>query len=284
MANPFRPFVVEAQRLTDLMGSGVPVPAEQLADYSGDQRRLDFLRDLVARVAVLAYCYDSLCRLCDVLNAWEDRTHALPPEPGSPYTRVIPPEFTIEREQRLVEVDAHTALLYYEITSLVWMLRQLHIVVPEDSEVYYLVKIRDRFISHVQLSGVARRADHGYLLPQRGFLRRDVVSLNAWGPDDLRALGDHALEIGSAEWSQQRRRNEDLVLSSKRNKDWTPEERQGLLAAGVRECDLELAIQQLADILSKRALPIVQKHTQRMVDVYGWTRMSEWGLGARSEP
>lgn len=97
------------------------------------------------------------------------------------------------------EVDGLTSLVYYEVTSIVGMLRQLCIGLHNRQEVKFLVKVRDRFLSHVQLSGVRRGAGRGWTLPEAGYLHRDVVALNSWSAEDLRALGPNAAAIGSGE-------------------------------------------------------------------------------------
>lgn len=159
------------------------------------------------------------------------------------------------------------------------MLDQLGVSADTGSELRYLVKVRDRFFSHVQLTGLARGPDHGWSQPERGFLRRDVVSHSAWSFEDLRVLGRRALSIGSPEWREQRQQNEALVLSRKRGEDLTRDELQGPMAAGVRECDVELAISQLAELLRGNVLAIVERQTRHMIDEFGWERPSEWAAG-----
>jgi hypothetical protein len=155
------------------------------------------------------------------------------------------------------------------------MLHQLDVAIDPAPEVQYLVKIRDRFLSHVQLSGVARGPDHGWHMPERGFLQKDVVSLNTWSGEKLRALGEHALQIGSPAWEEQQRRNEQLVLSKRRNESFTQDELLDLIAASVRECRLELALQQFGELLQYSVLPIIEQETCRAIEVFGYERWSE---------
>ncbi len=272
MPNPLSSFVSEGRRLTDLVRSSDPLPEPQLVDFKTNQKRLEFLRDLIARVGVLAHCYDAICGLTERWNDLQARIHALPNEPGQPNTRTIPDELVGEEERWRVEVDAFTSLIYYEVTSIVGMLRQLSIVIDVALEVQFLVKVRDRFLSHVQLSGVMRGSRHAFSVPMRGFLERDVVALSSWFSEDLRALGKRALQLGSPAWEEQRRRNEELVLSKKGNEDFTQDELVGLMAAGVRECELELALHQLAELLNMQVVPLIVSEADKAILEFQWER------------
>ena len=272
--NPLGRFVAEGRTLTDLYGSADPIADDQLTTYMVIQKRIAFLRDLISRVAIIAYCYDQLIRLAEAINDLHVRRAALPPTPERPNTQIIPPEMSEEEEQRLVEADAFTSLIYYEVTSLVGMLLQLGVTVTRQSELQYLVKVRDRFLSHGQLSGLARSADRGWVLPDRGFLRRDAVSLSVWSSTDLRALGNMALIVGSPAWTARRQANETLVLSSKRSEKFTEKDLQSLAAAGVRECDVELALHQLGGVLTSDVLPIIDAETNLLIEGFGWGRWS----------
>lgn len=272
MPNPLGRFISEGQRLTNLVKSSDPVPDPLLADFRTNQKRIEFLRDLLARAGVLAHCYDAICSLTERWKDLQARIQALPTDPGRPSVRTIPHELVDEEERWLVEVDAFTSLIYYEVTSIVGMLRQLAIEIDVAPEVQFLVKVRDRFLSHVQLSGVARGLGRGWRMPERGLLERDIVALSSWSAEDLRALGGRALEIGSPAWEEQRRRNEQLVLSKKRNEDFTQDDHVGLMAAGVRECQIELALHQLADLLNERVVPLVVAESDRAIREFQWER------------
>lgn len=269
MPNPLTTFVADADRLLELVQAGSPSD-EQLTDFIDNQRKIDFLRDIVGRARVLRQSYDCLERLSDRLRELDARLEALPE--SRPGVRPIPPEYMEEREQWLAEVDCFTSLIYYEITSIVHMLRQLGITIAEGSEVHFLVKLRDRFLSHVQLAGVRRGQRGGWSLPERGQLSRDVVALHSWTSEELRALGPKALEIGSPEWEAQRHANAQLVVSRKRNEEFTTAELDGLSAAGVRECDLEAALNQLSEVLRERLFPVIVRETDRAIQIFGFER------------
>jgi hypothetical protein len=269
MTNPLTTFVAETDRLLDLIRAETPSD-EQLASFIDNQRKLDFLRDIVGRARVLRQSYDCLDRLTARFREMDARLDALPE--SRPGIRPVPPEYFDEREQWLAEVDCFTSLIYYEITSIVQMLRQLSITISDRSEVHFLVKLRDRFLSHVQLAGVRRGQRGGWSLPERGQLARDIVALHSWSSEDLRALGPKALDIGSSEWEAQRRSNEQLIVSRKRNEDLTREELDGLYAAGVRECNLEVALSQLSQILWDSVLPLVVRETDRAMQDFRFER------------
>lgn len=275
MSNPLSQFVSDADRALDVVRSAGPVADARLLAFLENQRRLGFLRDLVGRARILAYCYESLWNLAERCREFQARLKQLPPERPDSNVRTIPPEWVEEEERWLVEVDALTSLVYYEVTSIVGMLRQLNITLDGHPEVRFLVKVRDRFLSHVQLSGVRRGQGRGWSLPESGYLDRDVVALNSWSSEDIRSLGPHALTIGSSEWEAQRRANEELVLSGKRNEDLTQQELAGLFAAGVRECDLKSVLPQLADLLAIRLMPLIVAESDRAIREFGFERWPE---------
>jgi len=272
MANPLRQFVVEADRVLDLARAAGTIPDQQLVSFMESQRRLGFLRDLVGRARVLAHCYESLWALADRCREFQRRLRDLQPDHPGSNVRTVPQAWIEEEEHWLEEVDALTSLVYYEVASMISMLRQLGIGFGGYQEVKFLVKIRDRFLSHVQVAGVRKGQGAGWSLPEVGYLHRDVVALNSWSAEDLRALGPHAVAIGSPEWQAQRAINERLVLSGKRNEDFSPQELAGLKAAGVRECDLELVQQQLASLLSSALMPLLNAEAERAISEFGFER------------
>ena len=270
--NKFQAFARQADSLLDLARAAIRVPDAELPGFIENQRRIWFLRDLSGRIRVLGRCYETLHRLSDQMRSIQEEYDTLPRDDPDSMWRTIPEELLFEENECLVQVDAYTSLIYYEVTSVVHILRQLGISIENASEVRYLVKIRDRFFSHVQLSGVRRGKAEGWALPDAGYLRRDVVKLSSWSPEDQRFLGPLALEIGSTEWHERRRENKALVLSSKRNEEFTPDELGHLLAAGVRECDLVAVHNQLGELLLSDLLSIVVAESDRSVSEFGYVR------------
>ena len=64
-----------------------------------------------------------------------------------------------------------------------------------------------------------------------------------------------------------------LILSRKRNEDFTQEDIINLLDAGVRECDLEKALRQLGIILVEHVLPIIQSESDKAVTSFKFKRL-----------
>jgi hypothetical protein len=272
MTNPLTEFVSKGRNLTDLGGSAMPVPDDKLRDFIVNRKRLEFLKDLIERVSVVAYCYDSILSLTDRWKSTRERMNSAPSHPKNPGIRPIPLELIEEQEGLLIEADIFTSLIYYEVVSIVDMLRQMDVCIEPQSELHYLVKIRDRFLSHNRLNGVIRSAYRGLSVPEHGPLQRDMFSLNAWSSEDLRALGDRALNIGSPSWIELRKKNEKLILSSKRNDQFSRDEIVDLMAAGARECQLELALLQLSRMLDSELIPIIIQETKIAIENYEWER------------
>jgi len=275
MSSSLREFVSVADRTLDLVRPVKAVGDPQLLLFMENKRRLEFFRDLVGRARILAYCYESLWTLTDRCREFQRRLRDLPYDPPDSHTRTMPAAWAEEEKRWLEEVDAIISLVYYEVTSIVGMLRQLDIGLDYHQEVKFLVKVRDRFFSHVQLSGVRRGQGGGWSLPATGYLKRDIVALNSWYSEDLRALGSNAVEIGSPQWKAQRRTNEQLLLSNKHNEDFTQQELVELIAAGVRECDLELVHQQLANLLTTQLMPLITAEAEQAIRDFGFERWSE---------
>jgi len=47
------------------------------------------------------------------------------------------------------------------------------------------------------------------------------------------------------------------------------------MAAGVRECRLERALQELGRLLEDRMLQVIDDETTKAIDLYGWERWPE---------
>jgi hypothetical protein len=273
MKNPFTNFGTTGKRLTDIFCKAKAIPDSQFAEFITNQKRLEFLRNLISRVEVLAYDYDSLCKLTDKIRDCDNKIYAVPTESGQPGVITTSKKLANERDQFLIEADAFISLIYYEVTSVVSMLRQLGIPLDIAPEVLFLVKVRDRFLSHVRLSGVGPKSRRGYALQENGLVRLDVVALSSWSYDEVLMLGNRSLEIGSPEWheqwdeqwDEQRERNEELILSKKKNEDFTQDDITNLMAAGVRECELELALNQLGSLLEIHVLPIIEQESDKAI-------------------
>ena len=269
MENPFVQFLARAKPLLQLAQFD-DRPQTRFAEYMANRKRQDFLQEILGRVAVVGYCHRALCDLADGWRAIETERAALPRDPENP-NRTSIPEYLVEREEEwLTRVDAHTSLVYYEVVSLLGLLRQLDIVPTEASELSYLKKVRDRFLAHQHLGGVLRGTARDWRAREGGFLEYDVVALNSWDQDQLKALGALALPIGSQPWQEQRIANESLLLSGKHSEKFSPDEWARLMAAGVRDCKLEEALRDLAVLLDASLLPVIESVAQEAVREFGW--------------
>lgn len=265
--NPLDGFVDQATTTLNLAIKG-RVEQDKLAAYGESQRRRRFLKDVVARVAIVARAFDRLDELTGTMRDINRRWDELPHVRG---TRTIPDEYVRERKKCEADVEAAVALIYYEIKSIVDMLRQLGIEVRPDSETMFLLKVRDRFLSHPQLAGACRGSRGGIGVPfdERRRLTYDMIALNSWGADEDRALGFDP-EITPADVrTTMREENEKLILSPKRNEQFTDEQINRLRYAGVRECDLEKVSIELAELLEKEFAPILARCADEAIRDFG---------------
>lgn len=269
MHHPFVRFLDQARGLLQLAQFD-DRPQSRFAEYMANRKRQDFLQEILGRVAVVGYCHNALVELSDGWHSIEAEKAALPRDPQNPSLTWIPDELARREAEWLIRVDAHTSLVYYEVSSLLGLLRQLDIMPDEDSELFYLKKVRDRFLAHQYVGGMLRGSARDWHMRDGGFLEYDVLALNSWDRDQLTALGTLALPIGSQQWQEQRLANESLLLSAKHSEKFTPEEWARLMAAGVRDCKLEEALRDLAGLLDARLLPVVQTVSEEAIRDFGW--------------
>lgn len=264
-------FVADGERLLDLGFPEAGIGDEQLDDFMVNAKRREFLRDLVERTATLVHCLHNIHRLTEEFKRRQGQIDSLPPNPNQPNVTTIPQEIVDEEDRWEKDVDIQTSYIYYETTSVVSMIRQLGISIDGSSELWYLVKVRDRFLFHGQLKGVRRGSDRGYIMPlynPRGILERSHVALDSWSSTDLRALRARALKVGSEEWEALRRKNEQLILSNIFSEKFTQVQITDLMVAGVRECRLEQALTELGHLLNTSVLPIIVKESDRAVQEF----------------
>ena len=134
----------------------------------------------------------------------------------------------------------------------------------------YLVKVRDRFLTHPRNAKVVRSPYRGHTIQDGQAMKVDIIGANQWSQIDQLALGENALVPGSQAWQDQRRTNEDLIRSSKKNEDFTLEEILKIEAAGTRECDLDVALSELSTILETKLLPLVRSLNSEAVFQNKW--------------
>lgn len=269
--NPFDQFIEDATTTLDLAIRG-RVERERLPGYGENQRHRRFLKDLVARVAIVARAFDRLDELTETFREINRRWDELPDVKG---TRTIPDVYVQERKKCELDVESAVALIYYEVKSIVDMLRQLDIEVTGDSETMFLLKVRDRFLSHPQLLGASRGSRGGIGVPfdLNRRLTYDMIALNSWPADEDRALGFDPETTPADLRIRMREENEQLVLSPKRNEQLTDDEIKRLRYAGVRECDLEKVAEELAQRLENDVRPILARHADEAIREFGMERI-----------
>lgn len=270
-------FVAKGRQLTDLIRPAVAVEDEKLTDFKINARRLEFLGDLVQRAATLVHCLHNIHRLTEEHKRRREQINSLPRDPDRPNVTPIPKEIVEEEDRWLMDVDIQTSYIYYETTSVVSMVQQLGISIDGSPELLYLVKVRDRFLFHGQLVGVRRGFNRGFSIPldnPRGLLERNHVALDSWSSEDIRALGQDALEVGSPEWAALRQQNEQMILSRTFNERFTQDQIRALMVAGVRECKLEQALTELGHLLNTSVLPIIVTESDRAVQEFKSERWS----------
>jgi hypothetical protein len=260
-------FVEEATNILNLAIRG-RVEQAKLAAYGDSQRRGRFLKDLVARVRVIARAFDRLDELTETIRQINRRWDELPHVRG---TRTIPDEYVKERKNCETDVESAVGLIYYEVKSVMDMLRQLDIKVDRESETMFLLKVRDRFLSHPQLAGASRGSRGGIGVPfdEKRRLTYDMIALNSWGADEDRALGfDPETTIADVR-GRMREENEKLILSPKRNEQFTDDEINRLRYAGVRECDLEEVSVELAELLDHELTRVLARYADDAIREFG---------------
>lgn len=265
--------VKRGQKLLDLAGDGVPA-RETLVEYKDNESRRDFAEDLVARVATISFAFERLYGLTLVHNEiWEAMEARRTQSSSNPVE--IPGDLRDREAQADVEADAMTALIYYETSSVVHMLSSFNVALPKGSELEYVVKARDRFLVHPKLKGVTRRPNRGGAIPVgEGFLQRDAVSLNTLDYD--RAAVDGLLEqMKGKDRNKERQKNEEIVRGGKWNERLSREEVTRIMAFGVREPNIERAMEELGSLLASQFLPVVEALVKEAVDKFGFENYPE---------
>lgn len=154
------------------------------------------------------------------------------------------------------------------------MLRQMGIAPDRESETMFLLKVRDRFLSHPQLAGASRGGRGGVGVPfdETRRLTYDMIALNSWSADEDRSLGFDPETTPPDVRTRMREENEKLVLSPKRNEQFTNDEITRLRYAGVRECDLETVAVELSQLLEQELMPILTAYAEGIRE-FGFVRI-----------
>jgi hypothetical protein len=100
-----------------------------------------------------------------------------------------------------------------------------------------------------------------------------MIALNSWSADEDRSLGFDPETTPPDVRTRMREENEKLVLSPKRNEQFTNDEITRLRYAGVRECDLETVAVELSQLLEQELMPILTAYAEEAIREFGFVRI-----------
>jgi hypothetical protein len=245
-SSPFWEFLQRASEALDLARTRI-VPDQLCDEFTKNAEQRNFCADLTDRVARVAFAYDRLCELTTEYHDLQRQQDQARDEHG---TYTFTTEMLKAEARWNVEVDLLTFYAYYELKSIIDILDQWGVKPESGSELEYAVKVRDRFLAHPVLCGVAPNAFRGKAIPcDGGMTRCDIASLNQWDPITRNAYLSRLRMAEPYNIDQVYAENAAIVRSKKRNESLTGEEVLRLKAFGMREPDLSLALVQLAQAL-----------------------------------
>lgn len=264
--NPFKSFLLKAD-LAMAIANHAGVDRSDIEAYAKNREELAFCGDLFDRVELLAHSYNDLLAATDLFDEMFRR------QAGAS-------EITLEELARehacWLRVDVAVSMILYETKSIVEMLKQWQITVAPTSELAYLLKVRDRFLTHPQLRRIARKGYRGGAVPLRGAgpTLRDVIGINRWDTESRRYyLSKLGLPADTPIVDQQKSlENEAVIRSARRNEQISEQEIVQIKAFGVREPDIVRAANELAVLLESQALPWIEKIHQSAIDRFKYER------------
>jgi hypothetical protein len=178
----------------------------------------------------------------------------------------IPDEVAWQTDWLALESQVLTSFVYYELTSLAHMLKALRVHIPK-GELLYLVKGRDKFLAHPVLGSRVRNAHGTLTIPQVGILHAHALNVDETDPILVDYYRAHFAAKNEADEKRLRDDNESLILSSKKNKDFSLDERLRLKAFGMREPKVDQSIHEMAMLLAVSALPEIQRIAAQPIPV-----------------
>ena len=225
----------------------------ELEAYANNTEQLRFISNLVERVRMLDYSYIRLCQLGSEMRSLPTKV-AENPEP------------TIEEmELQQLEIAVLTSFIYNETKTILDMLKNwLNFSPPKNSELHYLSKIRNFFVSHPRLGAIMRGPHLMYSMPASGPAVYDITGSATWEAGMfvyyLTRLGLNTKDTDALQ--KIAKRNEKLIRKWPRNDpdniDAKDIVRMKLL--GVRMPSLEDSFKELAKILRYRVLPRLRNY------------------------
>lgn len=151
--------------------------------YIALQGTMQFWSDLITRVELVSSCYQRLYDLTPIfqevfrnyrrkgIDLKSPFVTGFSKAKASPATRAL-------SDQAEFEANAMTALVFYELKSIVAILGQVGIKPLAGSEIEYLVNARDKILAHPQLRFLRRASPHSSSYPlYEGVVRKQVASV-----------------------------------------------------------------------------------------------------------
>lgn len=235
----------------------------ELEAYAEYTEKLRFISNLVERVRMLDYSYIRLCQLGSELRIYPEKVGENPELRGE------------QNDLSTLEISVLTSFIYNEIKTILDMLKDwLNLSPPQNSELHYLSKIRNFFVSHPRLGAIMRGPGLMHSIPAAGPAVYDITGSATWEPGMfayyLTRLG---LNTEDTEALQKiAKRNEQLIRKWPRNDPGNINEKDimRMKLLGVRMPSLEDSFKELAKILRYRVLPRLRNYgKKREVLEYG---------------
>lgn len=235
------------------------------AEYARVMEERRYLIDVLDRVEMLAFAYSRLNALSGLYRDAKGQVDAAKYVTcQEPLTCEVPDEVAWQTDYRALEAQVLVAFVYYELTSLTQLLKGLRVCIPA-GELKYLVKARDKFLAHPMFGGRVRNATGAMSIPQIGPLHAHAINAGETDPALLDYYTNSFAANNAADEARLRRENESLILSGKKNSDFSTDERLRLKAFGIREPDLDASIKEMANLLLTAALPEFQRISEQPI-------------------
>jgi hypothetical protein len=270
-SNPLTAFLEASAKLLDIAG-GENIRPEDYSAFTRNSEERNYWADLCDRVHRIAFAFDRLCELTDV-------HHEAAKEMKKRLDEADAVQLSAEMLQAdgrwHVETDVLTFYIYYELKSGTDMLKKQEIAPGGSSELEYALKARDRFLAHPEFCRVAPRANRAKSIPARGFTRCEIASLRQW---DSVTQNVYLAKLNMSEPIDREaevRRNSEMILRKQRNEELSEQDVVRIKAFGVREPDLEKAIEELAALLDSGTLPKIASACAEAINRFGFEQIPD---------
>ena len=233
--------------------------------YVATLEKMRFWRDVVTRVELVNYCYQRLCELSPAFFKLLADEGLL-----GVGTITVSPKARAAKHRWELETDAMTVLIYYELKSVVDLLRQEKILFGVGSEMEYVLGVRNKILAHPQLDHLVRSKGPSSVPWDGGPVRKGVANI---GDDLLREFYEKRISSGQTEATgQERTKNELLIRSKTKVEKFTAEEIARLQAYGIREPDLHSALKELCNRLRGQVVSRIEECYDRAVAEFDFIR------------